>query len=366
MNNENRDGAIAAAAIAVFLVDDDDDEALKLIMNVANIAALEWMAMDGDDEIGLDHLRIWQHVTVNINEYHLFNNYSFRLHFRMSKRVFENLVQTVGNDLVQKGRLVRERTPLQDILLMVLWIMATPDTFRSVALRFGVNPGTLYYFYSNIIQTLRELASQYITWPSQQERDRIKNVFLRVSGFPNIVGCIDCTHVFVTKPVRNAAQYKNRYLSYSLNVQAVVDNNLQVRDLHVGEPGSVNDKGVFRRSALCRDIVLRENDRLLFEEHLVGDGGYVLTDFMMIPFANNGHLTQEQLLFNRALSQCRVRVENGFGLAKGKWRRMKMIHVRNEEIAVDHITASFMLHNFIIMNGEQLSALIYRNHLPNF
>lgn len=194
--------------------------------------------------------------------------------------ILQRLVQTVGNDLVQKGRLRRERRPLQDIILMVLWIMATPDTFRSVSMRFGVNPGTLYYFYSYIIQTLRELAAQYITWPSQQERDTIKNVFLRVSGFPNIVSCIDGTHVFVTKPVRNAANYRNRYLSYSINVQAVVDNNLLVRDLHVGEPGSMNDKRVFRRSPLCSDLVLGENDRLNFEEHLVGDGGYTLTDFV--------------------------------------------------------------------------------------
>jgi len=30
------------------------------------------------------------------------------------------------------------------------------------------------------------------------------------------------------------------------------------------------------------------------------------------------------------------------------------MHVRNHEIAVDHITAAFMLHNFIISEGEQL------------
>ncbi|XP_034250213.1 uncharacterized protein LOC117650731 [Thrips palmi] len=31
-----------------------------------------------------------------------------------------------------------------------------------------------------------------------------------------------------------------------------------------------------------------------------------------------------------------------------------MLHVRYEGIAVDHITASFTLHNFLILNGEQL------------
>jgi len=75
---------------------------------------------------------------------------------------------------------------------------------------------------------------------------------------------------------------------------------------------------------------------------------------MMIPFANNGHLTQQQLNFNRTLSQSRVRVENAFGRAKGKWRRIKYMYVRNHEVAIDHITAAFVLHNFIILEGEQL------------
>jgi len=85
---------------------------------------------------------------------------------------------------------------------------------------------------------------------------------------------------------------------------------------------------------------------------------------MLIPFANNGHLTPEQINFDRALSQCRVRVENAFGRAKGKWGRLKMLHVRNEEIATDHIVASFVLHNFTVLNGEHqlpVRAQIQRN-----
>jgi len=161
--------------------------------------------------------------------------------------------------------------------------MATPDTFRSVALRFGVNPGTLYYFYSYIIQALREMADHYISWPNEEERAQIQDAFLRVSGFPGIVGSIDGTHVSVTRPVRNAAQYRNRHHHYSLNVKAVIDNNLLVRDLTVGEVGSMTDNRVFRRSALCRDLVLGANDRLnVNHEHLVGDGGYTLADFVSV------------------------------------------------------------------------------------
>lgn len=75
---------------------------------------------------------------------------------------------------------------------------------------------------------------------------------------------------------------------------------------------------------------------------------------MMIPFTNDGHLTDAQTNFNKTLSQCRVKVENAFGRAKGKWRRIKFLHARNPAIITDHISASFVLHNFIILNGERM------------
>lgn len=180
------------------------------------------------------------------------------------------LCQTVCNHLVQKGRLQRERRPFQDIMLMVVWILATPDTFRSVALRFGVRPSTLHYFYSYVIECLRELAPQFITWPDAEEREHIKTT--------GAVGCIDCTHVYITAPTEDAAQYINRHHSYSLNVQAVVDHNLLVRDLHVGEVGSMQDRRVLR-SPLYQKL-LQRREVLSPDEHLVGDGGYTLTEFV--------------------------------------------------------------------------------------
>lgn len=75
---------------------------------------------------------------------------------------------------------------------------------------------------------------------------------------------------------------------------------------------------------------------------------------MMMPYENNGHLTAAQLNFNTKLSQCRVRVENAFARAKGKWRRLKFLYARNQAYVVDHITASFVLHNFQILHGEEM------------
>lgn len=183
---------------------------------------------------------------------------------------------------------------MQDILLMVLWLLATPDSFRSVALRFGVNPGTLYYFYSYIIEALRELSTSYITWPTAEERNRISHAFEEASGFPGIIGCIDCTHVYITAPLDDAAQYTNRHHTYSVNTQTVVDHNLLVRSIKVGEVGSMNDKRVFRRSPLYRDILLKPPGELLTaDEQLVGDGAYDQADFVSVCICEEGMSNME-------------------------------------------------------------------------
>lgn len=161
---------------------------------------------------------------------------------------------------------------------MVIWLMATPDSFRSVALRFGVTPGTLYYFYSYIIEALRELAPRFICWPDQEERLHIQQVFQEATDFPGIVGSIDGTHVSITAPVNNAAHYINRHHTHSINVQAIVDCNLLVRDIHVGEVGSMHDDRVFRRSPICQKLL--QGEGISPDEHLVGDGGYTLTNFV--------------------------------------------------------------------------------------
>ncbi|KAK3910414.1 Protein ALP1-like, partial [Frankliniella fusca] len=151
-------------------------------------------------------------------------------------------------------------------------------------------------------------------------RAYIEASFQQDSGFPGVVGCIDGTNIPITAPVENPAAYRNRHHHYSMNVQAVVDHNLLVRHLHVGEAGSLNDRRVFRRSNLHDSLLVRGDARIInLDEHLLGDGGYTLTDFMMIPLRNNGHLNENQRIFNRQLSQTRVRVENAFARAKDKW-----------------------------------------------
>ncbi|KAK3929404.1 Protein ANTAGONIST OF LIKE HETEROCHROMATIN PROTEIN 1 [Frankliniella fusca] len=347
----------ALAVLAIHIINQQNQQFMAMMMAAARVAANEVMELE-DDFGGLNLEEMgdwWVKVTVNLDDYHTMGDPCFQIHFRMTRTVFEILVTTVKGHLIENERLKRERTPFQDIMLMVVWLLATPDSFRSVSLRFGVNPGTLYYFYFYVIEALRQLAPKYITWPDADERAVIKATWERATGFPGIIGSIDGTHVPITAPLVDAPQYTNRHDTYSINVQAVVDSTLLVRHLHVGEVGSMHDSRVFRRSPLFKDLLISPPGQFISnDEHLVGDGAYTPCEFVMVPFRNNGHLNGAQLNYNRKLSQSRVRVENAFARAKGKWRRLKFLHARKQEVVIDHITASFVLHNFVILHGEPI------------
>ncbi|XP_052129406.1 uncharacterized protein LOC127750850 [Frankliniella occidentalis] len=290
---------------------------------------------DEDDEA------LWEHITVDINEFCRLGDPSFQWHFRVNKPVFELLLQEVGNYLVDNNLLIREKRPVAHKLLMVLWIMATPDSFRSVALRFAVSKSEVHDHYVLIIGVLREMADTYVTWPNEEERNTIKRNCQRISDFPGIVA-----------PQEEKAAYRNYKFGYSIKVQAVLDDSLLVRDVYIGEVGSLHDARVFRRSPLCRSILQRQ-DMFSPGEHIIADSAYMLLDRVLVPFENNGHLTIEQRNYNRRLSKVRARVEHTFGRVDILWRRICYLPNTNIEYAVDHIAATIILHNFNIIHKQR-------------
>lgn len=199
----------------------------------------------------------------------------------MTFLLLQVLLETLAHHLVYSGRVQRVRNSLDIPLLMVLWILANPDTFRSVALRFGVLPGVVYFHYAYIVEALREMRPKYVQWPDENERALIKARFEEYSGFPGIAGVIDGTYNTITAPVEQRDRYINRHHLFSFNTSVVCDHTLLIRDMHIGEVGSLPDQRTFRRSPLYKKL-LEDNDQqyLLVDEHLIGDGAYTLTDFV--------------------------------------------------------------------------------------
>lgn len=85
--------------------------------------------------------------------------------------------------------------------------------------------------------------------------------------------------------------------------------------------GCTHDQRMFTKSDIYRQI---RNNEVHFPEdsHLIGDLEYKLSKHLIIGFKNDGHLTRDQIKFNKLIIQNRIIIENTFGLLKGRWRRL--------------------------------------------
>lgn len=100
-----------------------------------------------------------------------------------------------------------------------------------------------------------------------------------------------------------------------------------------------------------------------FSPYLIGDKGYPLLNWLMVPHKLDGQpLTVSQKLYNKRLSRGRAVVENAFGIMKGTWRELLRRSELHINIMPDVVYTCALLHNLILNDrnvdiDEVLSAI---------
>ena len=74
----------------------------------------------------------------------------------------------------------------------------------------GVDKSTASRAIHRVTNAMVALMPRLVYMPTQQEADRQKVKFMRIAGHPNIIGCIDGTHVRIQAPSTNEHEYVNR------------------------------------------------------------------------------------------------------------------------------------------------------------
>lgn len=115
-------------------------------------------------------------------------------------------------------------------------------------------------------------------------------------------------------------------------------------DIHVGEPGSLHDYNVFKRSKLYKEL----SDLCHPNYYLLGDSAYTPSFNLISPFKDFGSLSTKEIMFNKELGKARVCVENAFALLKGRWRRLQHFENLKIELIINCIGACCVLHNIQI------------------
>lgn len=90
----------------------------------------------------------------------------------------------------------------------------------------GFEKSTVSKTVKDVTDAIVGRAGQFIKWPvTSGARAAIKNGFYLQARFPNVIGCIDGTHVRIVAPSTDENAYVNRKGFHSINVQAVCDHD---------------------------------------------------------------------------------------------------------------------------------------------
>ena len=74
--------------------------------------------------------------------------------------------------------------------------------------------------------------------------------------------------------------------------------------------------------------------------------------WLISPFRDNGHLTDDQKKFNKILSSLRQVVERSIGLLKGCWRKLLDTEHLDVIFATKVIMAACVMHNFCLIYDD--------------
>lgn len=113
----------------------------------------------------------------------------------------------------------------------------------------------------------------------------------------------------------------------------------------------MHDARVFKNSPLARYIEV--NEYFPFDLHMIADAAYTIHPRVIVPFRDNGHLTELQKNFNFCLSSTRMAIERVFGLLKVRFRiLLDCLPLTDIKKIPQVIIACCILHNICMLKND--------------
>jgi len=286
----------------------------------------------------------------------------WRENFRMSKDSFYKLVSLIRPFAKERSTKVRADTiNLEKRVAITLYYLKDQGSMKMVANTFGVARCTVGQIVFEICSILsKEIGPKMIKFPVEQtEVEETSSHFLNRFGFPNVIGCIDGTHIPIKQPTENPHDYFSYKLCYTLNCQAICDAYGKFLNVEVKWPGSVHDARVFANSTVQNGFTKRKFQNYYKEllpgeqpvpQFLLGDPAYPLLPYVMKEY--DSCTSNDQVVFNQMLRSARNQIECAFGRLKGRWRiLLRPMDIPTERLPII-IFSCFVLHNFCESNKE--------------
>ncbi|XP_058449129.1 putative nuclease HARBI1 [Malaya genurostris] len=279
---------------------------------------------------------------------------AFCQNFRISKSTANMIVEKYENSTFFKTKSMGgiKEIPAKIQMLSFLWFSANKDSYREVCNLFGQSESTFYKHLNLILDFFVDVAKNLIHFPeTRQEKEKLARSFQQISGFINVLGCIDGCYIYIRQPANKIrSTYVNRHDLLSITLQGICDSNKRFMDVCIGAPSKVHDARIFSISPISKELpVLCEG-----KFHLLGDAAYTLREYLLTPYKDYGTLSPRRRRYNIKHSQTRVKIENAFGLLKQRFRQLIRLDFFDTERASKFVLACCVLHNICIDMDDSL------------
>ncbi|XP_044577774.1 protein ANTAGONIST OF LIKE HETEROCHROMATIN PROTEIN 1-like isoform X2 [Cotesia glomerata] len=188
----------------------------------------------------------------------------FKENLRLPKSLALRLIDELQHsEFIPKNNFGKTPISGKICFLVFLWFLSNTEPLRTLADRFDISISSVHRVLRRVLAWILTKLDDVVKWPENNDEVlTICNGFYSKKQIPNILGAIDSTHIRIEKPADNGNDFFNRKKYCSINLQAVVDSRTRFTNVYCGEPGSLHDARVFRRSSLYHSAI--ENEEILF------------------------------------------------------------------------------------------------------
>lgn len=260
--------------------------------------------------------------------------------YRFNRASLDFITDLVGESLVGAVDGRGWPTTKEQQVAVALRYMATGSFQRVVGDTVGISQSSACRALWRVVDALIEHKDRFIFMPTGDELRVEQNRFYDMHQFPNVVGCIDGTHIRIINPQSTFANsFINRKGYASINVMAVCDSRQRFRYVYAAWPGSSHDSFVLRQSNLWVNM----EAGLCGGGTILGDSGYPCRNWLLTPIIDTTDDSQER--YNDAHTLTRGIIERTFGQFKRRFAIMHQEVRTTPERACKLVLACTILHN---------------------
>lgn len=211
---------------------------------------------------------------------------------------------------------------------ITIFMRITVDSYAKLDTYFALSMGSCFNAVNEVIAAIfNELGYEMrFPWHIEQNREAIKQGFMRRHNVPGVLGAVDGSHIPICKSFQGESDpYYNRKKFMSIVLMAVADSDKRFLWADCRDPGSYHDSHVFKDTAVYY-WMSTFGDRYLAKgsEFLIGDSAFALNWFTMKAPDNRStdyqdHVHSKKACISRAINGsacvlCRIML---IGLCRG-------------------------------------------------